>query len=485
MVARDIRVRVHIRNQIAMKRSTPIKTRSVTAKQQSFRYYLPREIWLAILNYLGRVENLPTLWRLQLVSTEWLAMVYESVTQLGGYLSHFDDDSLGKLTSLRRITVFNNPTISDAGISKLVNLEGLTLLFLDWNTSRGQVKQKITSACFAALTNLTSLTLSFDSAIGGAISTLVKLTKLCVHFDRNPIVSIADHHLSPLTNLTVLELNRNQSITSSGLARLTNLISLKLLNEVSIGNEGIQGLTMLTSLVLNCYLSLERAARITDDGVTGLTNLTILDLNYQPSITDRALWNLLNLAKLYLNGVTTVTDHGITRLSNLTVLSLDSNDRITDAGLAGLTKLMDLSLADNDSITDDALSRLTNLTNLNLNGNEVITDSSVSCLTNLLSLSQMPTKLTDRGFSTLTRLTSLFITFALDHCKTISDVSFRGLTNLKTLGFSHYKDSALTVNGLSKMKNLQMSYVYTDERLVPHGLSTLRDLIQFIAKCSK
>ncbi|MEG3945980.1 leucine-rich repeat domain-containing protein, partial [Microcoleus sp. w2-18aC4] len=151
--------------------------------------------------------------------------------------------------------------------------------------------------------------------------------------------------LGSLTNLTTLDLWRNQITDISFLGSLTNLTTLSLENN-----------------------------KITDISFLGLlTNLTTLDL-CRNKIADISFLGLL---------------------TNLTTLNLDSNG-ITDISFLGsLTNLTTLNLYHNQITDISALRKLTNLTTLHLGGNQITDISALRKLTNLTTLDLCRNKITD------------------------------------------------------------------------------------------
>jgi hypothetical protein len=65
-------------------------------------YYLPREVWTIILNYLQLPLQLLT--NLLIVNTGWRVLVYESVTEFGP--SHKKQAGLGKWVTDRLLMRF-------------------------------------------------------------------------------------------------------------------------------------------------------------------------------------------------------------------------------------------------------------------------------------------------------------------------------------------------------------------------------------------
>ena len=182
------------------------------------------------------------------------------------------------------------------------------------------------------------------------------------------------------TNLTGLELSRNNISDVSPLAGLTNLTRLSLSSNAISDVSPLSGLTDLTELIL-------RANRIRDvSPLSGLTNLTRLDL-FDNSISDiSALSNLTNLTglELWRNSISDIS--ALSNLTNLTGLSLNQNSISDISALSNLTNLTWLDLITNSISDISALSNLTNLTGLRLGNNSISDISALSNLTNLTRL---------------------------------------------------------------------------------------------------
>jgi len=219
---------------------------------------------------------------------------------------------------------------------------------------------------------------------------------------------ITDAGLAPLTNLTSLNMARDQ-ITDAGLAPLTNLTSLNIALCREITDTGLARLTNLTSLnIYGC-----QQITITDAGLAPLIKLTSLDMGYCDQITDAGLATLTNLTSLNMDFCSRITDTGLAPLTNLTSLSMRSCERITDAGLAPLTNLTSLNIAGCIEITDEGLAHLTKLTSLNIDGCDQITDAGLAPLTNLTSLSIYRCKrITAGAFTNLNKLEYCNATFS-------------------------------------------------------------------------
>ena len=186
--------------------------------------------------------------------------------------------------------------------------------------------------------------------------------------------------LSNLTNLEILDLNSNSISDISALSNLTNLDRLYL-RENSISDiSALSNLTNLTILNLN-------SNSISDISIlSNLTNLTGLGLNSN-SISDISiLSNLTNLTGLGLGGNSISDISALSNLTNLTGLGLGGNSISDISALSNLTNLTILDLNSNSISDISILSNLTNLTGLGLGGNSISDISALSNLTNLTIL---------------------------------------------------------------------------------------------------
>ncbi|MCH8215648.1 MAG: leucine-rich repeat domain-containing protein [Planctomycetes bacterium] len=179
------------------------------------------------------------------------------------------------------------------------------------------------------------------------------------------------------TNLTDLDLQRNQISDISALAGLTNLDRLILSDNQISDISALAGLTSLTNLRLPDN-------KISDiSSVSGLNRLVELHLGVNKISDISALAGLTNLEILRLpeNQISDISPlSGLTSLTNLRL----SGNQISDiSALAGLTSLTDLRLSRNQISDISALAGLTSLTGLTLRGNQIIDVSPLSGLTEL------------------------------------------------------------------------------------------------------
>mgnify|MGYP003418534252 FL=1 len=204
------------------------------------------------------------------------------------------NEDITGLTNLTTLDMFGT-NISDAGIQMLTNLTNLEI------GSRG-----ISNHGLRNLTKLQSL-LACESAITD-VSYLPQLKELYLNGDSR----ICDENMRKLTNLTLLNISSNKTITDAGIFGL-NLRVLKLCNNKTITNKGLRGITSLVSLnACNSCVSFvpvslteldARYSDITVECLHGLTDLTTLAIDMQKDKVVSVLTTLTNLTKLSLSGV--------------------------------------------------------------------------------------------------------------------------------------------------------------------------------------
>ncbi|WP_235335188.1 leucine-rich repeat domain-containing protein [Aphanizomenon flos-aquae] len=248
-----------------------------------------------------------------------------------------------------------------------------------------------------------------------------------------------------LTNLTELNLGRNQISDIKPLSNLTNLTRLNLWeNQIS----DIKPLS-------------------------NLTNLTWLYLEGNQISDIKPLSNLTNLTSLYLTGNQISDIKPLSNLTKLTDLSLTVN-QISDIKplsnlLSNLTKLTDLSLEGNQISDIKPLSNLTNLTKLSLGGNQISDIKPLSNLTNLTSLFLTGNQISDiKPLSNLTNLTWLSLTG-----NQISDI--KPLSNLLS-NLTKLTDLSLTENQISDIKPLSNLTNLTLLDLTGNQISDIKSL---------
>ena len=169
-----------------------------------------------------------------------------------------------------------------------------------------------------------------------------------------------------------------------------------------ITNEGIQHLTSLEELCLS------NNRLISDESVEKLTNIRTLDLRYADGIKGTCLRSLTKLKKLSLQTNRDVDGRSLLYLSGLEELNLNYNKMVHDRDLINiLDNLRALKLDENYTISGECIARMTRLEKLSFYGRKV-EDDILMQLTTLKELKLFDNSYnTDRGISTLTRLTSI------------------------------------------------------------------------------
>lgn len=237
------------------------------------------------------------------------------------YNQRFTDNSVSRLTQLRRLTLGgineegNTKKITDEGLSHLINLTALHY----WEWEDADHETYITDNSLSYLANLTCLKLGGARHITEkSLYTLSNLTHLKLRRDKQSIsknsitrlttlkrlaLQECNHDnegLAPLTGITRLSLVDmsasigNDGISNDGISSLTNLVSLRLLGTREVKLQCVGGLTNLTKLVIEihkeeCY-----------DPIYTLTNLRTLKLVHSDEIDFKQCLALPNLEKLYV-----------------------------------------------------------------------------------------------------------------------------------------------------------------------------------------
>ena len=231
------------------------------------------------------------------------------------------NEELYNLTSMKSLSLYDNQTVTDYGLSRMRNLTSLSL-----NVN----KAKITNGLFKKFDNLLTLDLSSRWF--------------------PPEKYFGDNCLKHSPNLTDLDLTACAFITDKGLMHLKNLTKLDICNNTVI----------------------------TDNGIRDMIGLKELNCSINSSITDQGVKNLINLEKLYLFDNTDITDAGLVNLESLTELDLGDQWLITDKGISHLKNLVKLELSFNGVITDEAFKNFPELTSINLFANHFISETCVS-----------------------------------------------------------------------------------------------------------
>ncbi|MBI3775703.1 MAG: leucine-rich repeat domain-containing protein [Gammaproteobacteria bacterium] len=220
---------------------------------------LKQLINLGVLGLSGdRVTNLSFL--SGLTNLGWLDLSYNSITNNLDvptslhnleylYLNNNPIDDLVPLAGLTHLQVlqFSNNQVAD--LSTLTNLKQLRELY-----ASGNLINDLNLAYLSGLTNLEVLELDSNPSITdiSALAPLTNLNTLSLQF--NSVVDVTP--LSSLTQLIELRLFGNQIVNVSPLAGLTTLNFLHLGNNKIGGSNGIGGLDSLTALTQATYIGL-------------------------------------------------------------------------------------------------------------------------------------------------------------------------------------------------------------------------------------
>lgn len=334
----------------------------------------------------------------------------------------FPTQTLGKLSALRRCSLFNNSLTGNLP-PELWSLSQLNYLSLSRNLFSGQIPPEISH-----LSELVRLDLSYNQISGTLPSQLGELHKLRYLFLRfNSISSpLPAENLVSITTLLSVDLSSNNfsGTFPSQIFSLPNIHDLDLSNNhlsgpfptlnntqmpplytldlsrnhISGPLSSLQGMTSLTRLDLSDNLFIGDVSSF----VGGLpASLSYLDLSFN-RLSGSPSWNLSHLASLthlglagneftpgscqwvdgfsklvYLNlaqaHITGVIPQGIGNLTNLTELDLSHNelDGTLPASFANLRKLTRLDLSSNNLTGDvSILANLTSLLYLNMSYND-------------------------------------------------------------------------------------------------------------------
>jgi Leucine-rich repeat (LRR) protein len=305
---------------------------------------------------------------------------------------NFNDDTLQKLTGLKKITnlTITHSAITDVSVETIVKSFPL-ISVLDLSRNFSLTDKSI--AEISKLSELETLILVYCSFSDSQLSTLATLPKLRaldirgnMSISNKGLESVAGipklrslKHLSPAIddggvkalaaakNLETLDV---QDFTISDLAGevLKNFPKLSSLIIYRCTNFGSNGLLSLQGKPLK-RLTLRDLPAIDDDGLIAFRELSTLKRLYLQeldSVSDGGLRNLIYLKELEtleIRNMTLITDktvESISRLSNLKSISI-SGTQITDKSielLLSLQKLKELTLKNNSLITDDAKKKL-------------------------------------------------------------------------------------------------------------------------------
>ena len=259
----------------------------------------------------------------------------------------------------------------------------------------------------------------------------------------------------------------------SGIRNLTGLEFATNLIELHLGLNQISDVSPLKHLTNLTYLDLHRNQRISDvSPLKDLTNLTWLSLRGNLISDMSPLKHLARLTYLHI-GYNRISDVSpLKDLTNLTFLNLDHNQISDVSPLKYLTNLIYLHIDDNKISDMSPLKYLTNLTFLNINDNQILDISSLKDLTNLTSLNLHGNGLLD--VSTLQHLTKLQILRL--HENLITDISpLKDLTKLSVLKLHENKIS--DVSPLKNLTELTKLDLHSNEISDVSPLKNLKNLI--------
>lgn len=464
--------------------------RLVSLEQEEIVSLVPGDVWkmIFLLSANGDSSDNDTLEKqfrkLGLVSHFWYQLAHESV------IAHFKNDDiehsdwiLGHFTHLTELSLHLRG-VSNEALNKLTNLTKLLLLDARTENENDEDPPTITNAGLKTLTNLESLIIYNPAITDEGIKHLTNLTSLMIY-----TFTITDEGIKDMISLTDLDFI-NDKISDESIKNLTNLRSLAFINE-DISNESIKNLVNLTELNLGDALN----EKIDADGIKNLTNLTFLHVSQY--ISPEGIRNLHNLVKLNVNqnflyediehltklvdldlslAAENMPDESLQKCTNITTLSLNENAVISDNCLKGLTNLHTLSLLANSKISDLGIKGLSNLTELHLQNNYKISDEGIKNLHQLSKLSLCDNfYVTDEGIVRLTKLSTLYLysganitNDALMHLTNLTElhvsnnlISDAGITNLRKLTYLSYSESNsnITSSATKFLTNLRECYV--------------------------
>lgn len=236
-------------------------------------------------------------------------------------------------------------------------------------------------------------------------------------FANTTYLDIADTRITGISHMTKLKtLNalKNRSLIDSDISPLTNLTWLN----ISSGN--ITNITMLTNLA----------------------SLTMYDVVSLPSVPTS-----LRLLALGGNKAPQLYDDQVSILTNLTALDINSNVYITNAGISGLTDMRTLCLRENLMITGDCLRAMTSLTSLDASISMVGDISECKMLT---ELDMCSSEMYPEHITGLTNLTTLIINDA----EYYYNETYQGLSTLTNLTTLVVRSGGFDVSILRHLTNM-------------------------------
>lgn len=309
--------------------------------------------------------------------------------QDGSVLSADDFPLFGRLTDLKKLSIFNCRTLNNELASHLSGLQQLTTLKL----TNSLINDAAVEMIVKSFPGLTELDLSSNANMSSdalkLISELTQLQSLTLIQDR--FNDISTRRLSKLKNLRALDLRGNMEagdMTLDIVAGLPRLTALKH-RSTAVSDRGLEHLSRsanLEKLLIQDFaitsqsglhlakleklkeLEVFRCQGFGTDGVLELTGLNLqrLTLRDLPNVDDTALEifvDLPQLRRLFLLELDALTDDGLKHLSELQALEqleIGSVPRMTDATLDvifALPNLKDLSIR-TTGVTDAAIEKL-------------------------------------------------------------------------------------------------------------------------------
>lgn len=247
--------------------------------------------------------------------------------------------------------------------------------------------------------------------------------------------------LSGHTGLKELDLSRTKIRNVDGLDELTNLVLLNLERNYDIE---CTDLAALSASLENTQIEME------DQCVDIPIDFTLfVDEQLKSCIRSSALYDVLDVSSLrcHSRNITDIT--GVSQFTNATNLSFDRNN-ITDlTELQNMTQLTSLYFNYNGITEFTGISNLTNLRNVSFNGNDLITTENI--------VSNLPE-------NSLTQL-------SLEHNKLVDIVGLNKYSNLQSITLDH--NSLTSLSSLNGLPSLQMIRARSNEIDDISGLNNL------------
>lgn len=387
------------------------------------------------------------------------------------------------LTNLTRLMCSGN-NLTSLDVSALVELD---FLFCDFNEISNLNVGSIPELKFLSAdgNNLISLTLSGLPQLAAVILSNNQLTNLSL--SNLPLLQTLEVSHNQLTSLNVNQIpsltqvlcfyNQLTSLDVSALTGLTNLNC----GENNIPTLNLNGLTNLTNLQcsylpnnavingnnLNALTNFQYVGQNSDITLNGFPNVQNMTMNLaQPTVTiNLSGFNANTNFYMFGSQVANFTVNGVGALQ-LRAINC-SNNQLTSLTLNSISALKSLD-CNNNKLTSVNLSNLPNLDYLDVSRNR-ITSLNLSNLPNLKHLDCNNNKLSSLDLTGLPALEYLNCSNYSDHDivgNQITSLAVSGLTNLKYLDCSNYgfngilgalgnQITSLDVNGLTNLEELR------------------------------